>query len=468
MLAGTGSGVGKTTLTVGLIAALRRRGFAVQPFKVGPDYIDPSYHTRAAGGVTSRNLDLWLVPAPALRALFQRALRGAQIGVVEGVMGLFDGRLGQDGFASSAHVARELGIPVVLVLDVGKTSRSAGALALGYRTFDPFVHVVGVVLNRVGSAAHAAEATAAIEQRAGLPVLGAIRKDALLGVPERYLGLIPTTEGSVADAYFEAAEQAVSQGVDLDRLMRLIDAPELAPRQDDQEDPFPSSAEPARARIAVARDRAFSFYYQDNLDLLEAYGAEIVPFSPLEDASLPEGATAVYIGGGFPELFASELSANTALHAALKTAQARGLPIYAECGGLMFLGQSLEAADGQRYAQAGLIPLSSTLANARLSVGYREARARWESLLMRSGEQVRAHEFHWSRLETPVQEGTAAYAVGAADARGARPPALEGYAQGSLLASYLHLHFAGLPQGELAQRFVERAAQARSLLPVYP
>jgi cobyrinic acid a,c-diamide synthase len=444
LVAGTASGVGKTTITVGLISALRRRGLTVQPFKVGPDYIDTSYHARAAGRA-SRNLDLWLTSPAVMRALYCRAMRQAQVAVVEGVMGLFDGRLGGQGEASSAHVGREVGLPVVLVVDAAKISWSAGALVLGYRSFDPHLKLVGVILNRVGGPRHAAELTASIEGRAGVPVLGWLPRDPRLAVPERYLGLIPTAEGSVADTYFQAAEQGVATGVDLERLLALADT---TPPREQAYDLFPSNPARPQAAIAVAHDRAFSFYYQDSLDLLEAWGAELVPFSPLEDPNLPEGVGGMFIGGGFPELFARELSANASLLASLRTAAERDLALYAECGGLMLLGRSLVDAEGQRHQMAGLVPLDSSLGGPRLTIGYREATVARGSLLLESGETVRAHEFHWSALERPAPPSTAAYLVDGE---------VEGYASGNTLASYLHLHLAALPDGLLARRFVARA-----------
>jgi cobyrinic acid a,c-diamide synthase len=452
VLAGVASGVGKTTVAVGLMAALRARGLRVAPFKVGPDYIDTSYHARAAGGVRSRNLDLWLTSATVARTLFARAARASDVAVVEGVMGLFDGRLGGEGLASTAHVARELGLPVVLVVDAGKLSWSAGAMVLGYRQFDPDLNLVGVILNRVGGARHAAELVASVETRAGVPVLGWLPKHAALQVPERYLGLVPTTEGAPADAYFAAAEAAVATGVDLDRLLALALPVRSAPTE--ASELFPIQPLAPRAAIAVAQDRAFSFYYQDSLDLLEAWGAELIPFSPLDDAALPPSASAVYLGGGFPELFAAELSANTSMLASLRQAQTRGLPLYAECGGLMLLGRSLVDVEGRRHRLADIVPVDSSLGGQRLTIGYREARAMRSSLLLEPGETLKVHEFHWSGLEAEPDAADAAYHV--AD----RQPAHEGFVRGNTLASYLHVHFAADERGRLPRRFVERAAAA--------
>jgi cobyrinic acid a,c-diamide synthase len=446
MLAGTASGVGKTTVSVGLMAAVRRRGLNVQPFKVGPDYIDTSYHARAAG-VPSRNLDVWLLPVPVMRGLFARSVRQADVAVVEGVMGLFDGRLGGEGFASSAHVARELGLPVILVIDAAKLSWSAGALVLGYRIFDPRVKITGVILNRVGGPRHLQELTTSIQQHAGVPVLGWLSSDPALEVPERYLGLIPTTEGSTAEGYFRAAEAAVARSVDLDRLLNLahIQLP------GETVEVFPTQPVAPRAAIAVAQDRAFSFYYQDSLDLLAAWGAEIVPFSPLDEAHLPAATCGVYLGGGFPELFGNELAANTSMLASLREAHARGLPLYAECGGLMLLGQALVDAEGRRHRMAGVIPAESTISGQQLTIGYREATAVQPSVLLDAGQTIRGHEFHWSRLETPVPLEHAAYTF-----EGRR----EGFVRGKTLASYVHVHFAA-NDGRLARRFIEAAAGVR-------
>lgn len=459
LVAGVASGVGKTTITVGLIAALRRRGLRVQPFKVGPDYIDPTYHTRAAGGVPGRNLDRWLLSAASTRTLYARAASGADVSVVEGVMGLFDGRLEGEGFASSAHLARELGLPVILVVDAGKLSWSAGALVLGYRDFDPSVDLAGVILNRVGGPRHATELVAAIEGRTGVPVLGCLEKDGGLVAPERYLGLVPVPEGPDLDAYFQRAESAVTRGVDLDRVSRIADRHRLPAAPEDAEADvgplFPTEPVVPRAVIAYARDAAFSFYYQDSLDLLHAWGAHLVPFSPLADSGLPPDTAGVYLGGGFPELFARELAENAPLLDALRAAGRQGLPIYAECGGLMLLGQSLVDQAGRRFDLAGLLPARSTLAHQRLTMGYREAQPVADSFLLERGEAVRAHEFHWSTLEAEPGPGDAAYIVAG------RESPLEGFRSQNVLASYLHLHFGAFEDGRLARRFVAGAARAR-------
>ncbi len=450
VIAGCASGVGKTTVATGLMAALAARGLRVQGFKVGPDYIDPTYHARATGR-PSRNLDTWLLPAPTVRALFARAAATADVAVVEGVMGLYDGRHGDSDETSTAAVARLLDLPVVLVVDASRQGRSAAATVLGFQQFDPRVRLVGVVLNRIGSSAHRATVQGAIEAATGLPVLGALPRDPALERPERYLGLVPAFERPVHDAYLRAAAAAIERGLDLPRLLaRVAIAPPVAPAA---AGPWPAQREPPRVRLAVARDRAFGFYYADALDLLEALGAEIVPFSPLSDATLPADCDGVYLGGGFPELFAADLAANQSLLRTLRAAARRGLPVYAECGGLMYLARALTDTEGRRHALAGLVPAEVTLAGARLTLGYREAEAVRASLLLRPGERVRGHEFHYSRLASP-RLALAAYRIPG------RQPEREGYARGALLASYLHLHFAGAPA--LARRLVAACAAWRA------
>ncbi|MBA2450688.1 MAG: cobyrinate a,c-diamide synthase, partial [Chloroflexi bacterium] len=396
VIAGTASGVGKTTVATGLIAALARRGLKVQPFKVGPDYIDPSYHARAAGR-PSRNLDSWMLGPDVLRELFARAAGGCDVAVVEGVMGLYDGKSGGGEIGSTAHVAKLIGAPVVLVVDAAKSARSAAAVALGFRALDPELDLAGVILNNVASPGHYAAAAEPIEREAGLPVLGQLRRDSSCHLDERYLGLVPTAEGGLDDDRLGRLASLVADGVDVPRLL------ELASRAHPYPEPalglFPSQRLPRNVRIAVARDAAFNFYYQDNLDLLEAWGAELLSFSPLRDARLPADASAVYIGGGFPELFAPDLARNASLLADLRRSADEGMPIYAECGGLMYLADGLTDQTGRRHQMVGVLPGWSTLEGGRITLGYHEVAARRDSILLDKGDQVRGHEFHWSRSE---------------------------------------------------------------------
>ena len=446
VIAGVRSGVGKTTIATGIMGALNRRGYAVQPFKAGPDYIDPSYH-QVACGVPSRNLDTWLLPHATVLELYGKASSKRQISVVEGVMGLFDGHSSLDEEGSTAQLAKLLNAPVILVADASSVARSVAAEVLGYQQFDPDLNVAGVILNGVGSDRHLEFCQPQIEATTGLPVLGYLPRRAEFEQPERHLGLIPTVEGTVANQWYDALIAQVEETIDVSRvaqLAQLCSPPASAPQV------YPLEPQPRRAIIAVAQDKAFNFYYQDSLDLLEAWGAEIVPFSPLEDESLPEGAGGVYLGGGFPEMFAAELSANRPMLDSIRHAATRGIPLYGECGGLMYLGRSLKGFDGEAHAMAGLVPAVSAMSQSRLSLGYREVEALGDGPLLSAGQQVRGHEFHWSTLEQAPGENESVYRV---VNQGGRP---DGFRSGSVWATYVHVHMGSAP--DLAPRFVETCA----------
>ncbi len=450
VIAGVRSGVGKTTIATGIMGALTSRGYAVQPFKAGPDYIDPSYH-QVACGVPSRNLDTWLLPHATVLELYNKASARRQISVIEGVMGVFDGHSSLTEEGSTAQLAKLLGAPVILIADAAQVARSVAAEVLGYQQFDPDLNVAGVILNGVGSPAHLDFCKPQIEATTGLPVLGYLpRRDAFVQ-PERHLGLIPTVEGTVANQWYEAITAQVEETMDVGRIYELAEQAGT-PSTPNLEVPrvYPLEPQPKRARIAVAQDKAFNFYYQDSLDLLEAWGAEICPFSPLEDEALPEGAGGVYLGGGFPELFAAELSANRPMLDSIRQAAARGVPVYGECGGLMYLGRSLTGFDGEAHPMAGLLPAVSSMSQSRLSLGYREVEARADGPLLASGQQVRGHEFHWSTLEQPPGEDESVYRV---VNQAGRP---DGFRAGSVWASYVHVHMGSDPR--LAPRFVETCA----------
>lgn len=464
LLAAPMSGSGKTTITAGLIAALSARGLAVAPFKCGPDYIDPSYHALAAGR-SCANLDAWLVPPERIPDVLARRGAGADLALIEGVMGLFDGYAGDDDTGSSAHIARLTGAPVVIVLDVRAMARTAAALVAGLRDFDPRVRVVGVILNRAGSPRHAAMVRAAIEGDAGLPVLGALLRDEAITLPERHLGLVPTAEAGRWRAWLDEVRARIEASVDLEALLALaraappLDLPASALPAAAPEPPFaPNNAVPGDEAliIAVSRDEAFSFLYDDNLDLLREAGATIAFFSPLRDAALPPGAGALYLCGGFPELYAAQLSANGSMRAAIRAAAARGLPIYAECGGLMYLTETLIDAAGQAHPMVGLLPGRSVM-TPRLTLGYRTVRASGASWLWESGETVRGHEFHYSVWEDRPADLPWLYTCLPDALRpDARP---EGARAGNVLASYVHIHWLAAPH--LAARFVAVARRLR-------
>ena len=465
-IAGTTSGVGKTTLTAGLLSALRGRGLQVQPFKAGPDYIDPSYHSLAAGRIC-RNLDAWMLQPPALRSSFARACRDAQVAIVEGVMGVYDGFGYDDEEGSTAHLAKLIDSPVVIVLNAAAMGRSAGAQALGYARYDEALRIAGFIANNVGSPAHGRGVAHAVEAATGLPCFGWLPRASGLEIPERHLGLIPTAEPGRWESFIAAAAAHVSEYLDVDGLLRLcIEGARPLPRpvvDDTQVLPDAShggDGECPRRRpvIAVARDEAFSFYYEDNLELLKAAGAELAFFSPLHDVSLPAGCSALYIGGGFPEIYAAGLAANEGLRNDVRRAIAGGLPTYAECGGLMYLTGSLTDLEGKRYPMAGVLPGRSVMTR-RLTMGYRTATACRDTFLAPAGFSVRGHEFHYSDWIDLPEILPAAYIL--ADRQGKACRA-EGFAAENLVASYIHLHFGAAP--ELAARLVAacRAHAGRS------
>ena len=437
-IGGTHSGAGKTTVTIGLIAALRRRGLAVQPFKVGPDFIDPLHHSHAAGR-RSRNLDGWMLTPEINCERFGRATADADVAVVEGVMGLFDGSEGKSDRGSTAEMAKVLGLPVVLVIDASAMARSAAALIHGFVTFDPAVRVVGVILNRVGGARHADMIREAVGD--SVQVLGALPKVTDMVVPERHLGLHLPHEARTG--YVEKAADLIEAHVDLDALL-LATRIERIPGEKLPPPP------PPRARIAVARDEAFGFYYDDNLELLERAGAELVEFSPIRDP-LPTHVDGLYIGGGYPELHAEALGKNVGAVAAIRDLAAAGAPVYAECGGLMYLAANLRVEDAS-HALCGVLPFSTKMP-AGLKLSYVEVRT--TGGLFGPGRTARGHVYHHSEIDGEASMDCC-YEV--RTTRG--DVSTEGYQSGNVLASYAHLHFASDPK--LAPMFVEACAAFRA------
>jgi cobyrinic acid a,c-diamide synthase len=437
VVAGTRSGSGKTTVATGLMAALARRGSQVASAKVGPDFIDPGYHALATGR-PARNLDPWMSGGESMAPLAARASAGAELLVVEGVMGLFDGAA--DGTPSStAEVAKLLKAPVVLVVDAASMSQSVAALVHGYRTWDPAVRVAGVILNLVGSDSHEHMLRAALAD-AGVAVYGVLRRDDALQWRSRHLGLQPVAEDPAGvRSSLDRLAGTVEAGCDLDGLIRMAaTAPPLATA---------ALREPRRVgatRIAVAAGPAFSFCYPDNLEALAAAGAEVVPFDPCADASLPEGTAAVLAGGGFPELFAEPLSDNGPMLASLADHCRRGGAVWAECGGLLWLTRRLD-----RWPMAGVIDAEATMSGGRV-LGYRSATTTVSSPVGPAGTALRGHEFHYSSTSPPG---------GALVMTGRQGVVRSGFAGPSLLASYLHVHLAAAPL--LAEAFVSAARRAK-------
>lgn len=452
VIAGTSSGAGKTTVACGLIGALRARGAVVQGFKVGPDYIDPSYHALASGR-PGRNLDAFLSGPDLIAPLARHGSTGAEIAVIEGVMGLFDGASGRGELASTGHVAKLLKAPVLLVVDAASMARSAAAIVHGYTTFDPALEVAGVIFNHVGSDHHAQLLREAVEPL-GIPVLGALRRDDRVTTPERHLGLVPAGEREERTrAALQALEAAIARYTDLEGIERLARSAPAVPGP--AWDPHPPSDPVAGARIAIARGRAFSFHYEENLELLSAAGAELCPFDPLSDAELPPGAGALVLAGGFPEVFGAELEANAPLRAQVAAFARSGRPILAECGGLLFLA---EALDG--HEMCGVLPARAAMAG-RLTLGYREAVAATATPWLDAREHVRGHEFHYSAItRSGGGDGDEPDPAWKLSARGTERA--EGFAAGALQASYLHVHWAAHPR--LAWRFAHAARAAQPAL----
>ena len=467
VIAGAASSVGKTTITAGLIAVLRQRGLTVQPFKCGPDYIDPSYHECAAGR-PCRNLDAWMLDDAQLLEGFSRACGDADIAVIEGVMGLFDGCNWTDERASTAQIAKLLGAPVLLVVDISGAARSAAAVVLGCRHFDPDLALRAVAVNFAGSEGHAKGCGEAITAASGLPMLGWLPRQSQLRIPERHLGLVPgreqlNPEALIAEIAAEIERRFDIAGViDMARtageLTRPADIADTAATTDATAAGAQAVARQVRDRrrptLAVARDAAFCFYYPENLELLQAAGAAIEFFSPLLGEFPSAGAAGVYLGGGYPELHGPALASNTGLWRRLQELRARDAPIYAECGGFMVLTQALIDRDGRRWPMAGLIPGAARMTDNLAALGYRHATALRPNLLTDDGNGLRGHEFRYSTWvhEEPIAADRAAWQM-----RGTRtdaPVDTAGYADANLLASYLHIHFGQRPA--IAHRFVKK------------
>jgi cobyrinic acid a,c-diamide synthase len=440
VVAGTHSGVGKTSISVGLMAALRRRGLVVQPFKVGPDFIDPAHHALASERI-SRNLDGWMLNRDANLAVVARAIDGADAFVVEGMMGLFDGVDGASDDGSTAQIAKWLGLPVVLVVDAYALSRSAAAVVKGYAELDPALDVAGAIFNRVGSATHLDWLTDATRSASDVAVLGGIPCDSDVAFPERHLGLVMPDEHRTR-TWIEAMADLVERHIDIDALLEKSWTPPTA-----EVDPASPEVAPVSARIGIARDAAFCFYYQDNVDLLRQCGAELIEFSPLRD-HLPPDLDGLYFGGGYPELLAADLARNAdALHE-VRTFATAGKPIYAECGGLMYLSRGIEDVAGTRHEMCGVLPFWTQL-TPMSTLGYAEVTASPETWFP-AGGVARGQTFHYSRIH-PDDDTQSLLPAYRASVNGSAVD--EGFVQHNVVASYLHLHWRSNP--EFAKAFVD-------------
>jgi len=439
LIAAPCSGSGKTTLTLGLMAALRRRALKVAPFKVGPDFIDPGHHA-AACDRPSYNLDGWMCGREWVQKTFVSACADADIALIEGVMGLFDGISGSSEEGSSGEIAKWLDIPVLLVVDARSQARSFAALVKGFTDFDPELRIAGVIANRVGSERHRYLLQEALDSTSGLPpLLGCLPRREDIGMPERHLGLVTADAFPPEEGFTSRLADWVEEHLNLDQLLRLAANTAASPCS-----VAPVQKPAARVRIGVARDRAFSFYYPENLQLLEQAGAELVTFSPLDDTELPENLDGLYLGGGYPELHVEQLAANHSLLAQLRQTAEAGLPIYAECGGFMYLCKSVDS-----LSLVGLFPAAVRMLTKRKALGYRSVETVEDTLLGPAGSKARGHEFHYSEIDA-AEHLSHCYRLGRRDGE---ELGMEGYRYKNVLGSYIHLHFGSNPQ--LAANFVE-------------
>jgi cobyrinic acid a,c-diamide synthase len=450
VLAGAGSNTGKTTLTAGIIAAFRRRGLNVRPFKVGPDFTDAAYLAHVAGQ-PCRNLDPWLLGSEVIMQSFHRGCAEGDLAVVEGMLGLFDS-WGAGTAGSTAQLSKLINSPVILVLDVAETVQNAAAVALGMRSVDPDVRIAGVILNRIHDAEHARWVEEAVWELSKLPVLGSVPLLGELDIPEARGMLTPVEQNPAFEEGIDALVAAVERHVNLDVLLRI--AERAQPLRDiPRAAPIPASES---VRLGVGYDDAFSLYYPENLEILAEAGAEIIPFSPLADHNIPR-VDGVYLAGAASERFAAQLSGNTRMLESLREASLDGVPVYAECGGLMYLAESV-SFDGDAYPMAGLLPISIEADAGARRMGYRQLRAIDDCMVAAKGQGLRGHEYHWSRITNGKHNGLrAAYEL--SDPSGYLS-GHEGYARPGLLASNIHLHFAQNP--ELALNLLRACAHLQS------
>ena len=450
VIAGPASGVGKTTVALSLMAALRKRGLIVQPFKCGPDFIDGGHQARVCGR-PSRNLDGWMLSAEANRQIFYRNAAHADVCVVEGVMGLFDGVDGKSEAGSTAEIAKWLGLPVILVVDASSMARSAAALVRGFESFDPAMRVAGVIFNNAGGATHYRMLSDAVTMSANAVPLGYLPGDERIHIPERYLGLVTAGENLLPDSRLSLLGELAESHIDLDHLLECATSIPVAADHQTERARHESTGS---IRLGVARDKAFCFYYEDNLDALREAGAEIIEVSPLEDSSLPTDLDALYFGGGYPELFAKQLSENRLMLASIKRAVEEGLPIYAECGGLMYLAREIVTKEGKSFPMAGQLPIKVQMTDRLVNFGYTEVSFTSDCLVGPAGAKARGHSFHCSRI---ADLGSVEYAYQARNSMTGREEP-DGLRVKNVLASYIHLHFLSNPG--IADAFVKNAKRA--------
>ena len=453
VIAGTHSGVGKTTMTLGIILALQKRGLQVQAFKTGPDYIDPGFHSLATGK-PARNLDTVMMGVEGSLSSFLRNTEECDIAVVEGVMGLFDGDQSTPGEGSTAHLAKTLKAPVILCIDARAMAQSAGAVALGFKSFDQDLMVAGFILNNIASESHFLSASTIIEKVTSLPVLGYMQKDSKITMPERHLGLVPAWERRSLGECEEPLVKAVEDHIDVDRLIDIAEGAAEIKWADNNIIPDRiRKSENQTIKLGYALDKAFHFYYQDNLDILEALGAELVPFSPISDNALPDKCDGLYLGGGYPELHGRELEKNDSMRNTIREAAQTGMPVYGECGGLMYLMDKIVTFDGAEFEMAGVFQGYVKMEKKLAALGYRTGTVLKENPVAGKDWKLKGHVFHWSSLygTSPDQE----YAFLLEKEGKENTP--DGLMYKNVVAGYFHVHFSGAE--EWAHRFVDSCAR---------
>lgn len=452
LIAGTQSGVGKTTITVGLMKALTKRKYNIQPYKVGPDYIDPGFHTLVTAN-RSRNLDSFFLGEEALLRLFFLTSKRATLSIIEGVMGLFDGK-GKEGESSTARIAKILNTPVILIIDGKKLAQSAAAIAYGYKNLDRDLQLKGVIINNIASQGHYQMIKYSIEEKVGIKVFGYLPRQKELNLPERHLGLVPITESKDLGHYLDKLVAEIEEYVDLDEIIKIADDSTELEISSPKGISNLSKEKKFTVKLGVAYDRAFNFYYQYNLDLLKELGAVIKTFSPLKDKSLPD-IDGLYLGGGFPESFLEQLAANKSLKEHIIQAIRSGLPTYAECGGLMYLCNQITDLSGKSFSMVGAVPARAIMTEKLQGMGYVKAQGLKDNILLKKGEEVKGHEFRYSKL-VDLDDKRFAYRLFGGKGEDGR---FAGYLQDNLLASYVHLHFGSNPL--VAQRFLERCSAVK-------
>ncbi|OEH93125.1 cobyrinate a,c-diamide synthase [Bacillus solimangrovi] len=435
VIAGTGSGVGKTTITLGIMAAMQQQGYTVQGFKCGPDYIDPTYHT-AVTGRKSRNLDSWMLSHDVVKDIYNHGSEGADISIIEGVMGFYDGKNPKSDAGSTAEISVLTDSPVILVVNCASMARSAAAIVKGFQCLSTEPNIVGVIANRVGSEGHYKLVKAAIEQECNVPVVGYLKREQEIEIPERHLGLVPSIERGELNGFFNSLGNLVSETVDIEKLYELSLTNELQSVSNSMFAP----AQTKDLRIAVAHDAAFNFYYKENLELLEAQGAKVEFFSPLNGDVVPDEVDGLYLGGGFPEEFAEQLAKNDDVKQSIQDCIEGGMPTLAECGGFMYLTEAIETTEGHRFPMVGLLPGIVKMQHKRAALGYRVITGSEDNFLLSSNAEAKGHEFHYSTYQC-LEPLSYAYKT-----KGMRGIKEEGALRFNLVAGYTHLHFASCPE----------------------